>query len=456
LAKSADDLQLSAPVDAIGAAVALARNDVDLATEVAQRALQTAEQLGVPEVACEALEVVGRAARVHDADQAAAAFERALAIAEEHGLEVWRLRALHELASVDHLRNLSTDRVAAARQLALAQGALSVVAHIDMLLALGHLDRCELDEACASAHRSNDLARRFRMQSLRALTLLIEGAAMGWQGENDRMEAVIDEALAIAGDEPEVIGLVWSLARGMSSLIVEHRERAVAELDAGMEALRQSSSVPAPQRGLWALVRAVEDAGGDAACTEVRESGALVHCLNRGFVAYAEAVLAGREGDTGHAEQLVAAGDAELAPATWFRQLARRLMAEAAIADGWGDPAAWLREALVVFEEHGQERLVTACRSLLAKAGSPVPRRRGESSSVPASLRQIGVTDREHEVLTLLAEGLANKEIAGRLFMSPRTVERHIANVTVKAGLRTRSELVAFAARNASGEATAS
>jgi DNA-binding NarL/FixJ family response regulator len=52
-------------------------------------------------------------------------------------------------------------------------------------------------------------------------------------------------------------------------------------------------------------------------------------------------------------------------------------------------------------------------------------------------------------VLTLLAEGLANKEIAERLYLSPRTVERHIANVTVKAGVRTRSELVAYAAKNA-------
>jgi DNA-binding CsgD family transcriptional regulator len=170
--------------------------------------------------------------------------------------------------------------------------------------------------------------------------------------------------------------------------------------------------------------------------------------MNRGFVHYAEAVLAGRRGEGEAAGRLVEAGDDDLATVPWFRALARRLRAEAAIADGWGDPATWLREALASFEEHGQERLVTACRSLLGKAGAPVPRRR-QDSHVPTALRQIGVTEREHEVLTLLAEGLANKEIAARLFMSPRTVERHVANITLKAGLRTRSELVAFAARNA-------
>jgi DNA-binding NarL/FixJ family response regulator len=43
---------------------------------------------------------------------------------------------------------------------------------------------------------------------------------------------------------------------------------------------------------------------------------------------------------------------------------------------------------------------------------------------------------------------LPNREIAERLYLSPRTVERHIANLTVKAGVRMRSELIAFAARS--------
>ncbi len=163
---------------------------------------------------------------------------------------------------------------------------------------------------------------------------------------------------------------------------------------------------------------------------------------------YAEAVLFGRAGDRAAAAAAVAAGDAAMAYAHFFRHLGRRWLAEAAIADGWGDPATWLREALVDFEDRRQDRLASAARSLMTKAGAPVPRRR-EDSTVPSALRQLGVTDREYEVLGLLAGGLANKEIAERLYLSPRTVERHIANVTVKVGFRTRSELVAFAAKNA-------
>lgn len=448
-AQLADDRELTASIDAIGAVVALGRGDVERASELADGARTAAEQFDLHEVRCEALEVIGRAARVHDIELAEEAFGRALATADQHGLEVWRVRALYELGTIGVFRSLDGGRLDSALALALANGALAVAAHIEMLGALCHLDRFELDEAFASASRSGELARRFRMQSLRAMTLLIEGATLGWRGRRDEMEARVEAALALAGGEPDIAGVAWMATRGVSSLIVEDRARAVAEFDAGMEILRRSVSAPMPERGLWALVQAIQGAGEDA-CAEVRASGALVHVLNRGFVHCAEAVLAGRRGDKDGAERLAAAGDAELAPAAWFRQLARRLTAEAAIADGWGDPATWLREALVGFEELGQDRLVTATRSLLGKAGAPVPRRR-QSSEVPSALRRIGVTEREGEVLTLLAEGLANKEIAARLFMSPRTVERHVANIAVKAGLRTRSELVAFAARTAHG-----
>jgi DNA-binding CsgD family transcriptional regulator len=62
-----------------------------------------------------------------------------------------------------------------------------------------------------------------------------------------------------------------------------------------------------------------------------------------------------------------------------------------------------------------------------------------------------GITPRESEVLALLAEGRSTKEIAARLYLSPKTVERHIANLAVKVGVERRSELVAFAASHRLG-----
>jgi DNA-binding NarL/FixJ family response regulator len=55
------------------------------------------------------------------------------------------------------------------------------------------------------------------------------------------------------------------------------------------------------------------------------------------------------------------------------------------------------------------------------------------------------LTAREHEILTLLAGGLTNREIAQRLALSPRTVETHVARITGKLGVGSRARAVARA-----------
>jgi DNA-binding CsgD family transcriptional regulator len=145
------------------------------------------------------------------------------------------------------------------------------------------------------------------------------------------------------------------------------------------------------------------------------------------------------------AEKLIAEADGLLDSATWFRHYGRRLVAEGAPAE-WPSLVGWLREALAFFEGNGNDRSASACRSLLRRAGAAVPRRRGDTD-VPGDLRAAGVTGREFEVLQLLGEGLPNQEIASRLYLSPRTVERHVASLTAKTGVERRAQLVALAAR---------
>ncbi len=58
-----------------------------------------------------------------------------------------------------------------------------------------------------------------------------------------------------------------------------------------------------------------------------------------------------------------------------------------------------------------------------------------------------GLTDREGEVLTYLAEGTSNEEIAKALVISPKTVERHRENIMRKLNLHSRAELVRYAIR---------
>ena len=56
-----------------------------------------------------------------------------------------------------------------------------------------------------------------------------------------------------------------------------------------------------------------------------------------------------------------------------------------------------------------------------------------------------GLTSREAEVLTLLASGLSNAEIAQRLFLSNATVKTHINRIFAKTGARDRAQAVRYA-----------
>jgi DNA-binding NarL/FixJ family response regulator len=57
------------------------------------------------------------------------------------------------------------------------------------------------------------------------------------------------------------------------------------------------------------------------------------------------------------------------------------------------------------------------------------------------------LTPREQEILRLLAEGYSNKDIADKLFISPKTVENHRANIMKKLDLHSTMELVRYAAK---------
>ena len=103
----------------------------------------------------------------------------------------------------------------------------------------------------------------------------------------------------------------------------------------------------------------------------------------------------------------------------------------------------WLSAAAVFFDELPAAPVASACRSLLRRAGAAAPRR---PTGVTVAWADLGITLREAEILALVGEGLSNRVIAARLYLSPRTVEKHVENLGRKVGARSRSALVAYAA----------
>ena len=62
-------------------------------------------------------------------------------------------------------------------------------------------------------------------------------------------------------------------------------------------------------------------------------------------------------------------------------------------------------------------------------------------------LTRFGLTEREREILVLLAAGRSNPQIAGALFISPKTASVHVSNIMAKLGVDSRIEAAAVAHR---------
>ncbi|MBA2315225.1 MAG: response regulator transcription factor [Chloroflexi bacterium] len=178
----------------------------------------------------------------------------------------------------------------------------------------------------------------------------------------------------------------------------------------------------------------------------------------------------------GAAEAARAAGDDAKAQVRW-RELADRLdglgdrygaayarwrAAEAELrARGTrGDAGQLLREAHAVATDLGARPMLTEVEALARRARVPLERpivaqpavapETGSSEPVPggsAALRRAGLSDREIEVLRLVAAGWSNGQIAERLFIARKTAGVHVTHILDKLGVANRVEAAMVAAR---------
>jgi DNA-binding CsgD family transcriptional regulator len=145
------------------------------------------------------------------------------------------------------------------------------------------------------------------------------------------------------------------------------------------------------------------------------------------------------DGEPSPYRQLMA-GDWAAAARTWAAQGCRYARVDA-LSTGDGDAVA---EAFATLTDLGANRRAQLLRARLRQAGvTGVPRGpRPVTVANPAHL-----TGRQLEILTLLADGHTNADIAARLTLSHRTVEHHISALLAKLGVARRGQAVAAARR---------
>jgi len=430
------DPAVAAEVAVLEAHIALGttRPDVSIVAEhAASRAVGIARDAGRVDLECEALEVVGLCARMRDLDASADALGRALELAQRADLHAQWLHILNELGSVELLRDARADRLEDARREALRVGALGLATSIGVNLAALHVMSAQFSQALEVAGQVEASAARLGLVPLQAAARLMQGFAMAHQGRGREMDIHLGAGEALAPGDPELRSGAWGIGRALFALLQEDRAGARRALtQARLEAPGEHARMLNPYEGPELLLRAV------ASEVEVAEAEAALERAVRAarwpelWTYCALAVTLGSRGRGSEAGAALAAGLEAGSPYPVFLALAQRLVAEAAFRDGWGDPEPLLRSAEATFESLDLARAANACRGLLKALGSPAPRRRKNDTRLHPTLMAAGVTSREAEVLDLLAERLSNREIAERLYLSPRTVEKHVASLLDK------------------------
>ncbi|OLF09257.1 helix-turn-helix transcriptional regulator [Actinophytocola xanthii] len=443
--------QDQASIDVVAAHLALdlpGSDQLAAAERLARQAAEVAESVPLPVVACQALQLLGGLTRHRDPEEATACLERARALAVQHGLPIWEIHALIRLGNDDALRHGDLTRLERAREQASRVGAVTAQYQAEASIALHSVLHGDFTRASALAGRVLVATTRLRLLETTQYVLLVRAVLAAHRGRRKEMDSTLAEFVRWEGDLGLHAPRVHGLAAAFCALLEEDRERALADLARAVSSEDNGSSVYflSGRYGLHVLLKVLCGQSGRDELDAVTANPASGLRWDRQFTRFADAVLLGRAGRGDAAAEAVVDALTVGQPYAMSQHLGLRLVGEAALADGWGDPVSWLRTAEDHFHRAGVATVASACRALLRRAGARVSQRRGGTESIPPQLRSAGVTAREYEILALLVGRLGNREIADRLHLSPRTVERHVGSLMTKTGLPNRIALGEFAA----------
>ena len=384
--------------------------ETDAAVDWGMRAIDLAERLDAREVLVHALNNVGTAEGKVDAAAGYVRLERSLELAREADLEEHVVRAYTNLSSTA----LDEHRYAVCEAYADEGIAYATERDLDswrlyMLgtRAVAALAQGRWDEA---ADIAGEVVRSARAAAIhRAPSLVVLGHVRARRGDPE-VWAALDEALALVEPIGELQRLApVAVARAEAALFEGRPEVVDAETQAAYRlALDRGSGY---EIGELAWLR--REAGVD----EPAPQGAAEPWA------------------------FMLAGEWSRAAEAWTTLGSPY---EAALALGRSHDEEDLRGALAELQRLGARPAAAQVSRRLRERGA-----RGVRRGPRPSTRQnpAGLTDRELEVVGLVSAGMTNAEIAGRLFLSEKTVGHHVSAILRKLGARTRGEASAEAAR---------
>lgn len=459
----ADPTEDLASTLAVRGRIEMVRDEDDAAREFLERAIDVAHRAGAPRAEADALASLA-VIEVGDPETAARLIESAMHRAIDAGSLTAEMRCRYNLATtwyyagrLDVAEDLLRQGLARAEETATTHS--STGTSMRMITELLRYVRGDLTPA----------PPRDGVPALEATVLesagLYAAVARGDERVLDRTTALqkdweIDGFVALASGGCRIDALTWAGRHGdaveLAETVVEHLGAVWSTYFLGR--------IWISALALAALADAAEEsavAGSDARQPERRAAGDELLAVARetakrgrprGGVLGPEGRAWLRRAEAEHARLLAATDQVPADPALWeaavrefsygYRyEVARSRFRWAQALRATGERAAAEVEAVEALREAqamGARPLAEAVLAWARRARVAVPGARRETSTL---------TEREEQVLGLVAQGLSNRQIGERLYISTKTVSVHVSNVLAKLGVSGRAEAVAVATR---------
>jgi DNA-binding CsgD family transcriptional regulator len=434
---------------------------------IAEQALALARDVGAGEAEVRALTVLGGdLAYLGRADEGVTHFRQAMQLAEEIG----------DLLGLDRVYTNFTDaltmlgrpresvRVGRAGLEAMRRygvnNTLLVANQIEALLATGDWD--EADNLSAAALRGITPSFRSSMLIFRADVEIGRGEFGAARAHLEAARATLHEDQELGVYESYLADLAfWERRWADAEAAIEEGLAWAGQPEAAQIRVRLCANGLRAQAELAAFARARRD---DGALRSWLSRAQTLITTAREAATSAVAITPNATGWLAQAEAEYVRAHAEARPETWARAAAaweraerpplaaycRWRQAEALVAAGGSRTEAGvpLRQAHAVAARMRARPLVRELERLAERArGDPTPAAEQPPEAEPGLGDALGLTPREAEVLTLVARGYTNREIAGALVISVKTASVHVSHILSKLGAPNRREAAAIAHR---------